>query len=433
MITPVVLGFGGRRPLPDDHVHWKAMNLEAAAWYRRVVGVAPLVAVGRHEYITPTAPAGPNAYPPTHTQAIALVEDAFPGRGPFSIVGLGAGAAGAGSPQGCLIGALPFRAWCAEFSPRTQMWLLLHEWGHVLGLSHPYDVWNRSDTIMGYASTVRFEAGDDVGFTEQELATLRANPLMEKAPEASVALAIDCSNYSLPITHQQAAVLYSAGARRAVVQLVNERTLVHREQVPALLAAGIEVQFYVYVWFSAGEGFVAARVAWACREADAFPGVTKQMWLDCEQADSNDPPFDYVHLPVTPQIRAAVQAARDSGYAPGIYTAPWWWIPGASNSTEWSDLPLWHANYDGNPEIESVAYGGWGTPAMKQYAADQSLAGVPNINLNSYAQYEYPQPVPVPEPEPPLPPVFVPDTGRALTELDAAIERIHAAVGALTP
>lgn len=424
MITPVVIGFSGVAPSYDDEERWHEMNVAAADWYARVVGAAPRLGAPWH-FTTYEVPEGNSPHPPTHGQAIRIAQTAFGHAGPFSILGLGTGASGAGSPEGCLVGDVTYRAWVDGVFPRTQMWLLLHEWGHVFGLSHPYGVWERSDTIMGYASTARFEAGDDVGFTEQELATLRANPLLEPVKvEATVPNCIDVSNYSGPITHYQAAALYNAGVRRCVVQLVNERILTHREQIPTLLDAGIEVQFYVYVWFSAGEAFMQSRIAWAAREADAYPGASKMMWLDCEQADTDNPPFDYVHLPVSPTIRASVDAVRQYGYQPGIYTAAWWWKPGAGDSHEWSDLPLWVANYDGDPTMYEAGFGGWGLPAMKQYVGDQTLANVPSVDFNSYVYTTPPPSAPAP---------FVPDVDRALAALEAAVENIQAASDALTP
>ena len=178
MITPVVLGFRGVVPLYDDGERWYEMNVAAADWYARVIGRRPRVGQA-YRFTTEEDPAGNSPHPPTHGQAIGIVQATFGPGGPFSILGIGTGASGAGSPEGCLIGDVTFRAWVDGVYPRTQLWLLLHEWGHVFGLAHPYGVWNRSDTIMGYTSTARFEAGEDVGFTEQELAILRASPLLE--------------------------------------------------------------------------------------------------------------------------------------------------------------------------------------------------------------------------------------------------------------
>ena len=197
-------------------------------------------------------------------------------------------------------------------------------------------------------------------------------------------LVIDCSNYSGEISAEQAKGLYAAGVREAVVQIVNEHVLTHRQQIPVLQAAGIEVSGYVYVWFSAGPEWAADRVRWAATELARYTAPNQTMlWLDCEQSDHDDPPFDYIHQLTSPTIRGCIQAVEEYGFRPGIYTAAWWWFPGTSNSTEFSDLPLWNANYDLDPDIDPVDYGGWAVPKMEQYQPNTSLAGVPMIDLNS--------------------------------------------------
>lgn len=198
----------------------------------------------------------------------------------------------------------------------------------------------------------------------------------------TTALAIDCSNYTGPITPQQAADLHAAGVRKAIVQIVNPTILVHRDQIPALLGAGIEVEVYVYVWFP-DVAFASGRVAWACAEAAAWPSI-KMVWLDCEQSNGDTPPFDYVHAATSPTIRACVAAVETAGMSPGIYTAAWWWIPGTTNSREWAHLPLWNANYDLDPDLDPVDYGGWTVPRMEQYAGTSTLAGVTMIDLDTY-------------------------------------------------
>lgn len=215
--------------------------------------------------------------------------------------------------------------------------------------------------------------------------------------------AADLSNWSGEITPQQAHDLYEEGVRRVIVQVVNERILTHRQQIPVLIDAGLEVQAYVYVWFSGGEQFVKDRVRWACSELGAFPRV-EMVWLDCEQSTEDDPPFDYINLPTTVIIRSAVDVVARSGYRPGIYTRRDWWELGTNNSTAFKDLPLWNANYDGDPDLDPAGYGGWGIPHMEQYQGTSTLAGVPMVDLNSY---DGPQPLPNGEflPEPELPPL----------------------------
>ena len=198
-----------------------------------------------------------------------------------------------------------------------------------------------------------------------------------------MAISVDLSNYSGEIGAQQARDLWAAGVRKVIVQIVNERILTHRQQLPVLIAQGFEMEAYVYVWFSGGEQFVRDRDAWACRELAAFPTVS-MLWLDCEQSPEDDPPFDHVNEPTTDIIRAAVDVVTRAGYRTGIYTARWWWEPGTDNSTAFSHLPLWSANYDLDPDRDPANYGGWGVPDMEQYQHDVTLAGVPNIGLNVY-------------------------------------------------
>lgn len=212
-----------------------------------------------------------------------------------------------------------------------------------------------------------------------------------------MAFALDISNFTEEVTPAEAASLKAAGFDRVIVQVVNERTLTHRQQIPVLLAAGLEVECYVYVWFSAGEAFVRDRVRWACLEAKAA-GASDVMWLDCEQSDGDTPGFDYVHQPVSPIIRAAVTAVQEQGMQPGIYTAAWWWIPGASNSTEFNYLPLWDAYYDLDPDIDPVDYGGWQAPRMSQYEGSTAFGTVGSVDLNAYEPHtpaSAPPPTPV--------------------------------------
>lgn len=245
-------------------------------------------------------------------------------------------------------------------------------------------------------------------------------------------LAIDLSNYTGEVTVQEARDLYAAGVRRAIVQIVHDRAFVtlgdgsrvlsHQQQIPALLAAGIEVECYVYVWFSAGEVWAADRVGWALGEASKFigsRGFRNLMWLDCEQSDHDDPPFDYVHAPVSPTIRACVARVKGAGFQPGIYTAAWWWIPGASNSREWSDLPLWDAHYDLDPDLDPVDYGGWTVPRYSQYQGNAAIGSVGSIDLNSY---EAAAAVPAPEPPKVQLHLFNRETGQGVVLPEQRIE-----------
>lgn len=193
-------------------------------------------------------------------------------------------------------------------------------------------------------------------------------------------LAIDISNYSGDLTAEQVQALKDAGVVRVVVQCVAPGILSHRQQIPVLLAAGLEVEAYVYLWMTDLPGLIE-RVRWANAELIQFPEV-KRLWLDCE---------DVTEGLTAAQARTAIQTARGEALLPtGIYTADWWWESHTDGWEGCSDLPLWDAHYDGVQALDGGAYGGWTKPAMKQYAGDTTLAGVPNADLDYYEEEPMP-------------------------------------------
>lgn len=194
-------------------------------------------------------------------------------------------------------------------------------------------------------------------------------------------LAIDVSNYS---TRFNASALAQAGVKRAVVQIVNERVTTHRQQIPALLAAGIEVEAYVYQWFSGGESFIRQRMNWALDELAFYPDV-RRVWLDCEQGEDDDPPYGG-GLYTRDMIRLAVSLAGERGYEVGIYSAKWWMDRFLHEVTEFAHLPLWVAQYDGRQDTAFVPFGGWERCEMKQYAGIGEIAGVGGIDVNWYEE-----------------------------------------------
>lgn len=200
-------------------------------------------------------------------------------------------------------------------------------------------------------------------------------------------LAIDLSNYTTPFDADGAKQMYDAGVRRAIVQFVAPGFEEYKTQIPALQAAGIEVEGYVFIWFTDGIAAVIQRVRWACEQAKIYR--LARMWLDCEQSDAaaGRPAFDYTNAPVSPTIRAAIAEVVAHAMATGLYTAKWWWVPGASNSDEFSKqgIPLWDAHYDEDPDIDDANYGGWITPAVTQFKGwSASVAGIYGIDLDAY-------------------------------------------------
>lgn len=87
------------------------------------------------------------------------------------------------------------------------------------------------------------------------------------------------------------------------------------------------------------------------------------LWLDIE-------PYTDGSLPSVYQIHQAVDEARRLGMRPGIYTGAWVW-PRLGNPTAFADLPLWAAEYNHTPDLESVRlFGGWERASGHQYSDD---------------------------------------------------------------
>ncbi|MFA7248279.1 MAG: GH25 family lysozyme [Dehalococcoidia bacterium] len=189
-------------------------------------------------------------------------------------------------------------------------------------------------------------------------------------------LAIDVSNFTGPIEGPQAAALRAAGVRRAVVgtqypQPPYPAGCAHL-QIPALLEAGIEVEAYVYLWF----GDDPARQVQDARDAIApWRDRVRRLWIDVEDESA---PLDQDTR--AERLRVAIEAC---GTMPaGIYTAAWYWRPFMGDTRAFSSLPLWAAQYDGGPDVLVAPFGGWTSAAMKQYAADVSIAGLSRVDLD---------------------------------------------------
>merc|ERR1712137_509772 len=89
------------------------------------------------------------------------------------------------------------------------------------------------------------------------------------------------------------------------------------------------------------------------------------LWIDVEQCNgcwSSDlsSNFDFV--------KSCADAASSRGQAVGIYSSHYEWGQTCGSATGLQNLPLWYADYDGAQNFDDFeAFGGWTTPAMKQY------------------------------------------------------------------
>jgi len=65
------------------------------------------------------------------------------------------------------------------------------------------------------------------------------------------------------------------------------------------------------------------------------------------------------------------QTYRNLCITVGIYSSPYEWSATVGSGCNLSSYPLWYAHYDGNPSFDdwnSVRFGGWGGPNVKQFA-----------------------------------------------------------------
>ena len=185
-------------------------------------------------------------------------------------------------------------------------------------------------------------------------------------------LAVDVSHWSGEITEQQMACLRERGVRRVIAG--TQRRAIARQQLEAAVAAGLEVEAYVYLYLRAN---VARRVQAALETVEGLP--VRRLWLDAEDTTSGLTPEQMVE-----RLRQARAACGE--FPAGIYTGGWWWRPYTADSRAFADLPLWHARYDDRPTLDGFRpFGGWERPAMKQYAHNVDRCGV-TVDLNWYEQ-----------------------------------------------
>jgi len=101
------------------------------------------------------------------------------------------------------------------------------------------------------------------------------------------------------------------------------------------------------------------------------------IWMDVETNPSSGCSWSsYSGSSNCDYIQDLVNAVKAKGGVPGIYASQYMWstIVGSTyGCTSVSNVPLWYAHYDNSPSFSdwsSVSFGGWSSPAMKQYAGD---------------------------------------------------------------
>lgn len=75
-------------------------------------------------------------------------------------------------------------------------------------------------------------------------------------------------------------------------------------------------------------------------------------------------------------LREALDEVNNLGLKQGIYSSASQWGPIMCGTEEFSNYQLWYAHYDGSPSFSDFSpFGGWNSPAIKQFQGTTSLCG----------------------------------------------------------
>eukprot|EP01114_Cavostelium_apophysatum_P023284 TRINITY_DN8722_c0_g1_i2.p1 TRINITY_DN8722_c0_g1~~TRINITY_DN8722_c0_g1_i2.p1 ORF type:complete len:505 (+),score=91.26 TRINITY_DN8722_c0_g1_i2:30-1517(+) len=136
-------------------------------------------------------------------------------------------------------------------------------------------------------------------------------------------------------------------------------------------SAGLtHVDVYMFPCFSCGNpgGQVTKAIQYLSSHGTKFD----IFWLDIEGPQYWGSQQENVNF-----MQGMLSAAKSQGISVGIYTSSSQWEPIMGSWTGGSGYPLWYAHYDGQPSFSDFSpFGGWHTPAMKQFQGTSSVCGV---------------------------------------------------------
>lgn len=147
------------------------------------------------------------------------------------------------------------------------------------------------------------------------------------------------------------------------------------------------VDIYVFPCFSCGnpEGQISATVSHLAQYNISShspygpPHSFGTIWLDIE-----GPQYWGDQSANIAFIKGLIAGAQAHGLTIGVYTSESQWTPITGGWTGASQFPLWYAHYDYQQNFDDFTpFGGWSSPAMKQYNGNQESCGA-GIDMNWY-------------------------------------------------
>ncbi|EFA80366.1 hypothetical protein PPL_07200 [Heterostelium album PN500] len=111
--------------------------------------------------------------------------------------------------------------------------------------------------------------------------------------------------------------------------------------------------------------------------SDTF-GYTTMVWVDVEE--NYKPPYYWSKTNTTKNVEffsEIINALEDNDITIGVYTSKYQWTSIMGKYTGGSPYPLWYNHNDTKPSFDDFTpFGGWTSPASKQYFLQYSICNV---------------------------------------------------------
>lgn len=192
--------------------------------------------------------------------------------------------------------------------------------------------------------------------------------------------ALDCSNFTGVLDDHTLAALQLLGTGYHSLSHLMAGTQIPsicNQQVQAVRAKGWTTDVYVQLETATDLTAAMQDAKYAVEDVEGYfkTGSPERLFLALEAVPPGHNPSDTFQW-----IDAAKKAALKAGFKRiGIYTRKSWWDFYVSTDVLFSTMPLWYANYNDKmltPRVwREEGFGGWYTPAWKQYRQNEPING----------------------------------------------------------
>jgi len=151
--------------------------------------------------------------------------------------------------------------------------------------------------------------------------------------------------------------------------------------INALNAGFQHVDIYIFPSYSCSMS-ATAQVNAALDNLSSNGAKFGMAWIDIETGGGNSSPDAAMAW-----LNEALAAVVARGVNPGVYSSTYEWsqVMGSQNGP--TQYPIWYAHYDNSASFNDwnngIAFGGWSSPAIKQYRGDVRVCGA-GVDVNFY-------------------------------------------------